>query len=294
MGVCAMRTRLLVVATVLLVGATTGCGTGGGPGGKAPAAPAAPAEETAFAETAAGEGSGATVTNRKWSDVWKARADGFGTDPVELAGLAYDDTGKSLLVYGKPADKAEPAEVTGKYPGIRKNDYVLVKGTISGSRRYDPAGGRAVEVVTIDGVSVSPIGRNRALALAHPATRGRRTLGLSQSRGGLKVTLDTIEWTRDATRLTVTLTNRGRHRARIGASQAVIQQGTRKHHLSRLDKGARALSDYLGPGGTKSGMMTFDRISRERGKAYVAFELHGHRSARKSAKPFEFTMRWAR
>jgi hypothetical protein len=293
MGAWAMRTRLLVVATALLVGAA-GCGTSGDHSVEKPATPAATAGDTAVAETAATEGSGATVTNRKWSDVWKARADGFGTDPVELVGLAYKDTGESLLVYGKPADKAEPAEVTGKYPGIRKNDYVLVKGMISGSSRYGPAGGSGVDVVTIDGVSVSPIGRDRALALVHPATRGKRTLRLSRSSGGLKLTLDAIEWTRRATRLTVTLTNRGRHKARIGASEAVIQQGLRKHHLSRRDKGARALSDYVGPGGTRNATMTFDRIDRKRGKAYVAFELQAHGHERNSAKPLEFTMRWTR
>jgi hypothetical protein len=286
-----MRTELAVVATALLVGAG-GCGTSGDGSGNATTTRDTTATETAFAETAPAEGSGATVTNRGWSRVWKAGADGFGTDPVELAALVYEDTGESLLVYGKPEDETEPAEVSGTYPGVRKNDYVLVKGTISGTGRDAPAAGRGVDVVTIDGVSVRPIGRDRALALAHPATGGKRTLGLSHSRGGFEVSLRSIEWTPEATRLTVTLTNRGSSKARISASEAVIQQGLRRHHLSGGDEGARALSDYIGPGVTKSGMMTFDRISRKRGKAYVAFDWHSDRHERNTDKPFAFTMKW--
>jgi hypothetical protein len=291
MGARAMRMELAVVATALLVGAA-GCGANGDPSGNATTTADPAASDTAAAETAPAEGSGATVTNREWSRVWKARADGFGTDPVELAGLVYGDTGASLLVYGKPDDKGEPAEVSGNYPGVRKNDYVLVKGTISGAGRYGPAAGRKAEVVTIDGVSVTPIGRDRALALAHPATGGERRLGLRQSRGHLEVGLRSIEWTKHGTRLTVTLTNRGSSKARISASKAVIQQGPRKHRLAGGDEGARALSVYVRPGATKSGTMTFDQISRKRGKAYVAFDWHSHRHKRETTKPFAFTMKW--
>jgi hypothetical protein len=253
------------------------------------AAVSSPAKPT---ETPTKEGTGATVTSRRWSEVWRARGDGFRGDPVELAGRVNRSTDKSLLVYGKPDSKEQLAEVYGTYPGVRKNDYVLVKGTIGSGASYDAGHGNAVGVVTIDGVSVSPIGRDRALALAGSANKGEHELGLSRSQGGLRVRLRSIELTAGATRLRVTVANSGSHAARIDVSNAVIQQGPRRFQLSRSDKGARALSEKIRPGASKSKTVTFGRISRKRGKAYVAFDWRSAGGRRNAHKPFEFIMRW--
>jgi hypothetical protein len=270
-----------------------GCCPGGESKGTATAAsaPQAVAPKPAARHKAPKDGTGATATNRKWDRVWRARADGFVADPVELAGLVYKDTGKALLVYGNLVRKRQLTEVQGPYPGIRKHDYVLVKGVISGAGTYDTADRSPVDVVAIDGVSVSRIDRDRALELAGSAGKGMRKLGLGRTRGGLRVTLESIEWSKAGTRLEVSVRNRGPRKAGIDASDVLIQQGPRRHHLSQADKGADGLSGRIRPGHTKRATLTFARISRKRGKAYIAFTSRsGNR--RNADKPFAFTMRW--
>jgi hypothetical protein len=230
------------------------------------------------------EGTGATITSRRWSEVWKAGGDGFRGDPVELAGLVRRDSSESLLVYGNPSSKSELAEVYGSYAGIRTNDYVFVKGTIGNGATRADGGHRPVRVVTIDGVSVNPIGRDRALALAGAAGEGRHELGLIRSAGGLRVTLRWIEWTAGSTRLAVTVKNGSSKAARLDVAGAVIQQGPRQFPLSGSDKGAPGLSKEIGPRSSRSETLTFGQISRKRGKAYIGFDSAG--------KQLEFILRW--
>jgi len=296
----ARTTRTVVTAVaIFLLGFTAGSLWSGGGSGSATAtrptgttAVAKPATRAAAdvripprsSERPTKEGTGATVTSRRWSEVWKARGDGFRGDPVELAGLVRRDTGKSLLVYGNPTGRTELAEVYGSYAGIRPDDYVLVKGTIGSGAAHADAGHRPLEVVTVDGVSVNPIARDRALALAGAGGERRHELGLTRSAGGLRVTLDWIEWTGDATRLAVTARNGSSGPARLDLAGLVIQQGPRQFALGGNDKGARALSKEIGPRSSRSETMTFSQISRKRGKAYIGFEGAG--------KSLEFIMRW--
>ena len=107
---------------------------------------------------------------------------------------------------------------------------------------------------------------------------------MTRSAGGLRVTLDWIEWTGNATRLAVTARNGSSEPARLDLAGVVIQQGPRQFALGGNDKGARALSKEIGPRSSRSETMTFGQISRKRGKAYIGFEGGG--------KSLEYIMRW--
>jgi hypothetical protein len=297
---------LAVVAAGLSACGTTASNSGGQRGESESGKTQAEAAGPAAAKLPAG-GRGDTVTNRQWTDVWKKRADGFVGDPVEIVGRVYKGTGKSLFVYGGTHGRTHAAEVSGTYRGMKPNDYVLVKGSVSdtgASKTPATCSGQQV-AIGIDGVSVSAIGRERALALAAGARESRaprrgagkgggnkRELNLSRSSNGLRIEVKAVEWTGARTRVSITVSNRGSRSATVGASGTAIQQGPRVFRRAREDKGASALSGRIEPGATKRATLSFQKISRKRGKAYIGFEWRP--VGKRSSAEVGFVMRWKR
>jgi len=153
------------------------------------------------------------------------------------------------------------------------------------------AGGQ-IDVVQIDGETGKKVSEARALAIADPPVGGTKRLDTEQSQAGFTVKLKSISWTEDATRLVVEVTNNGAAKASLSAYDVVIQQGSRQFDLSDDDEGADELSDDINPGVTKKATLTFDKISRSRGKGYIEFEWLSDDYDIDSDNPFGFTMNW--
>jgi hypothetical protein len=236
-------------------------------------------------------GEGITISNKQLSEAWNSGGEDLEGASVDVAGRVYQDQGDALLIYGDPKEDELPLQVSGPFAGVDEDDYVRVQGTLKGSDTYESVGGGDVDVLTIDGESVRRISRERALATVDPAA-ARRSLNLSQTRGGLTVTLKAIAWTAGATRLRVSVTNGGRDDASISAFDAKIQQGSQQFDIADDDESADDLSDDLNPGVTVTKTLTFEKISRQRGKGYIKFDWLSDNYDLDTDKPFEFTMRW--
>lgn len=246
------------------------------------------------AEGGASSISDATVThtNEDWGDVWNTGADGLEGDRVKLAGHVYQDTGNALLLYGDPENDELPTVVYGSWAGIGEGDYVLVKGAIDGSDSYDTVAGGTVDVVQVTADSVRRISEDRAIELAHPATGGVRKLHFTETQAGFTVTIKSIAWTDQNTRVKVQATNNGGAKAALSAYDAAIQQGSHQYELDDSDRGADELSQDIRPGVTKTATLTFERISRRRGEAYLEFEWLSDDYTIDSDTPFAFNLSW--
>jgi hypothetical protein len=235
-----------------------------------------------------------TVTNAGFSDVWNSGGAGLEGSPVKIAARVYQDTGDSLLAYADPEQDELPVQVFAAGSSAGEDDYVLITGTLTGSDTYETVAGGEVDVITIDGTAVKAIPQARALELANPATGGTRKLNLTQTKGGFTVTLKSISWTDDATRLNVEITNNGSAAASLMAWESKIQQGSRQFGVDELDEGADALSEDIKPGVTEKGSITFERIARKRGTAYIEFDWLSENYDLDTEQPFAFTMTWKR
>ena len=236
-------------------------------------------------------GTGETQTNATWGVVWNSGGELNDGDPVKLAGRVYQDTGTSLLMYADPVADELPTQVFGSFSGIQEDDYVLVRGTITGSDSYETVAGGSIDVITIDADSVKQISAGRAQELARPATGGSEKLNITQSQGGFAVTVRKIGWTEDATRVSFSVTNKSGAEGSLFVSDAKIQQGSQQFSVSD-DADYGPLGDDILSGASVTGSLEFDKIDRKRGKAYIEVDWYSE-NYDIDAKPFGFTVSWA-
>ncbi|MEA2475605.1 MAG: hypothetical protein QOE06_3520 [Thermoleophilaceae bacterium] len=288
-----IKRAVLVLPPVLVAGVAAALAISlGGSGDSDPTPGAATTEPYSAAQDTTPPGDLPTVTNVGFSDVWNSGGAGLTGARVRIAARVYQDTGDSILAYADPAQDELPVQVFSPSSVAGENDYVLISGTLTGSDSYKTVGGGQVDVITIAGDKVAVITEARANEIANPPVGGKKKLNLTQTQAGLTVTLKSVSWTEKATRLDIEITNGGTASASLLTFDAKIQQGARQFSLDDQASGSSALSDDIKAGVTEKGTLTFKRISRKRGAAYVSFDWTSNNYDIDTSRPFEFTMSW--
>ncbi len=238
-----------------------------------------------------GAGEGKLVDNRNLDDVFDASAGGFEGATVEIAGQAYDREGDLLLVYGDAENATKPIQVTGSTEGVSSDDYVLVKGTLTGAGSYETVLGANEETLDVEASSVESISEKQASRLANPTTR-EVTYDVEQTKSDFTVRIKSLAWTEKTTKMAIEAENDSSDAVTLDATSASIKQGSRQYDqdFENADDTTSAFDSAIRPGVTKKGTLTFERVKRSRGKVEIDFDWYSDDIDILDPKPFQFTL----
>jgi hypothetical protein len=244
-------------------------------------------------EEPTGAGTGKKVNNGNLDKVFDASGEGYEGAQVRLVGQAYDREADLLLVWGDPDKVEKPLQITGETEGVSADDYVLIKGTLTGAGSYETVLGANEETLDIDATSIKEISEERVSKLANPTT-AKEVFNGKQTKAGFTVKVKSMTWTDKVTRMAIEATNNSKDSVTLSASDTAIKQGS-KQYDQNFDEETDFTSEFdsdIRPGVTKKGTLVFDRVKRKPPEAEIEFEWYSDDFDLTDPKPFKFELTW--
>ena len=254
---CAVVVLVLFVLIIAVVALGSGGSGSGGGGGKA--------SNDAGKNNAAsgGPGSGAVFNKDNYPKLV--------SDPDSQKGASVDVTGQLLdnperqggqLAFQMWADPANSDWNTvvltnDQSLSLKSDDYVHVKGTVSGSYSGQNAFGGDVSAVEVNADSVKKVSAAEAIDPVQKVLPVNKTV----SEKGFSITLKKIEFAKKSTRAYVTVTNGTQNVADFSTYDAKIIQGSKQiDYKDSYDYNLKEPQDTLDPGVKSDGVVLFGPV----------------------------------
>jgi hypothetical protein len=254
----AARAFLIACASLVLVAAVAACGGSG---------------TQAKGDTTKGGGA-TTVAPESGEQFTRANWDVLNSDPEAHKGASVDVVGKIFLsperdkdgtyfqMYVDPKNSEFNTVVASTDTGLKvsADDYVRVKGTVAGKLEGKNAFGGDVTAPVVKADSVEVVD---ALAAASPAIETlppRR-----QTKAGITITVEKVEFAEDETRAFLTVKNGSSAKFSFYGSSAKAVQGGRQYEPTFSMAEYPELSSEIVPGAHTSGVILFPKMQPNAG-----------------------------
>ncbi|MEX0668141.1 MAG: hypothetical protein WD061_00155 [Candidatus Saccharimonadales bacterium] len=190
----------------------------------------------------------------------------YRNEVVYLTGRVFNtesDGDRHFLQVWTDVDQSE-GNVAIYYDGddldVFSDDYIEVYGVVTGTTSGENLVGGTVTAPRVQAGIINNVGRDQVAAPALKTVETEET----QEKGGISISLNSIEFAENETRLNVTIANNsGSEISFYGFNTKIVQDGSQVQEKSVFDSDSRSIPSDIVANTTESGVLHFEEANPE-------------------------------